>query len=105
VTLYASSKDRALLASRKYHKSKALRVGEVDDQGRGILTGAGFTSIDVSAVSTDFLGHSYFGDNISVITDLHELLLSAIPPDRRLCLSPKPAGQPKWWIFDRCRAQ
>ncbi|MEA2416430.1 MAG: hypothetical protein QOI58_3087 [Thermoanaerobaculia bacterium] len=104
VTLYASSKDRALRESHKWHKSE-LRVGERDSAGGSIVTGSGFTSVDVSAVSTDFLGHSYFADNISVITDLHELLLYETPAGRRTCLSPRRSQQPVWWIFDRCRAR
>jgi esterase/lipase superfamily enzyme len=96
VTLYASSKDKALLASHTFHSN--ARAG---DAGNQILIMPGVDSIDVSSVTTDFVGHAYFRENTSVITDIFELL-HANPPDRRMCLtaSHSPAGS--FWIFGRC---
>ncbi len=57
VTLYASSKDWALKASKKFHGY--VRAG---DSGASLTVVPGVTTVDSSEVDTDFLGHSYFAD-------------------------------------------
>ncbi len=69
LTLYASSKDEALLASKKFHGY--ARAGDAGDLQ---LMLAGLEYIDASSVDTGFLGHSYYGDNRSVIADIHYLI-------------------------------
>ncbi len=69
VTLYMSSRDKALLASREVHGD--TRIG---DAGNGIVAISGFEVIDASNVETDFLAHSYFANATSVISDLLELI-------------------------------
>jgi esterase/lipase superfamily enzyme len=96
-TLYASSQDRALRASHTVHDGP--RAGE---GGEGLLLVPGVDSVDVSALATDFLGHSYYGDNRSVIADLFELLHTARPPNERFCLSPHWRRTQQYWVFDRC---
>ena len=59
VTLYASSNDLALTASRTFN-SGDLRAG---DTSRGLVVTPGIETIDVSGVDTSLLGHSYYGDN------------------------------------------
>ena len=98
VTLYASSRDKALTASRRFHDD--ARAGE---GGARILLMSAIDSVDVSAVSTDFIGHSYFGDNRSVISDLFYLIRLGAPPDLRVCLSRRRSTPPYFWVFDRCR--
>jgi hypothetical protein len=46
----------------------------------------GIDTIDVSAVDTDLIGHVYYGDNRSVLTDISELFRSARPPEERFGL-------------------
>lgn len=96
VTLYASSRDKALLASHTFHSN--ARAGDAGDQ---ILIISGVDSIDVSSVRTDFLGHSYFRENASVITDLFQLF-QADPPARRICLTARNAQAGPFWVFGRC---
>lgn len=69
LTLYASSRDEALLASKKFHGYP--RAGDAGDR-QLVLTGLEY--IDASSVDTGFLGHSYYGDNRSVIADIHYLI-------------------------------
>jgi esterase/lipase superfamily enzyme len=69
LTLYASSSDEALLASKKFHGY--ARAGDAGDLQ---LILAGLEYIDASGVDTGFLGHSYYGDNRSVISDIHYLI-------------------------------
>jgi len=95
VTLYASSKDGALKASKKVHGF--ARAGDTDPE---VLVLPGMDTIDVSQVDTSLLGHSYFGDNCSVIADMKNLLRMRKPPQERSPLTRKEKGQGLfYWIF------
>lgn len=69
VTLYSSSKDKALIASKSFHGYP--RAG---DSGSSIVVVPGMDTIDASDVATDFVGHAYFATSKSIIADLFELL-------------------------------
>ncbi len=95
VTLYASSNDLALTASRTFN-SGDLRAG---DTSRGLMLTPGIETIDVSGVDTSLLGHSYYGDSPTVLTDLKELLQSSHPADERPFLQPVAVEQLRYWVF------
>jgi esterase/lipase superfamily enzyme len=96
VTLYASSHDEALRASKKLHDFP--RAGEA---GKSLLILKGIDTIDVSLVDSSLLGHSYFGDNSSVISDIHRLLTQGSPPNQRACLSEATFLDLAYWVFVR----
>jgi esterase/lipase superfamily enzyme len=75
-TVYASEKDDALLLSHLLHSS--WRAGQV----AGLVT-PGVDTIDATSVSTDLLGHNYFGANNSIITDAKKLIEFGWPPPQR----------------------
>lgn len=75
-TVYASEKDDALLLSHLLHSS--WRAGQVAG-----LMAAGVDTIDATSVSTDLLGHNYFGANNSIITDAKKLIEFGWPPPQR----------------------
>lgn len=78
LTIYASSKDKALKASKKVHDNQ--RVGDAT----GIpLVIAGIDAVDVSAVDTDFLGHSYFGDETSLLKDIGVIFKTGATAEQR----------------------
>jgi hypothetical protein len=59
----------------------------------------GMDTIDASAVDTSLLGHSYYGDNRSVISDLFALVRrDAAPPDRFGMRPVTSVGQ-RYWMF------
>lgn len=60
----------------------------------------GIDSVDVSQIDTYFfsVGHSYFGDNRTIISDLFLLFRDDSPPAQRNLL-PQPSTAPKWWVF------
>lgn len=95
VTLYASSNDQALKASKKVHG-----LPRAGDSSPDVVVLPGIDTIDVSAVDTSLLGHSYFGDNRSVLSDIFNLLRKREPPDRRHGLKKrvKTAGL-VYWVF------
>lgn len=92
VTLYASSEDQALAASRTVHGYP--RAGEA---GAGLVIVPGIETVDATRVATDFLGHSYFADTTSILSDMFYLIRDGKRADRRFGLRPvdKPAG--RYW--------
>jgi esterase/lipase superfamily enzyme len=95
LTLYASSKDAALIVSKGFHGYP--RAG---DSGGEIVVLPGVDTIDVSAVDTGLLGHSYYGDNTSVLSDLFHLLKEDKPPDQRFGMTAEQNGDGRYWIFN-----
>jgi hypothetical protein len=79
VTLYASASDKALITSRRFHRYP--RAGEF------VFPIAGIDVIDASAVDTSLIGHSYYGDNRSIIADMFGLLMNGDPPENRFDMS------------------
>lgn len=93
-TLYASANDEALRLSKQYQGYQ--RAGDVRPQ---IIVTPGVDSIDVSAVDTSLLGHSYYGDNTSVISDIARLLRTGSPPERRCGIQPLGDAVTRYWAF------
>ncbi|HEX3894221.1 MAG TPA: alpha/beta hydrolase [Terracidiphilus sp.] len=91
ITLYVSEHDQALAASHLlFHKEP--RAGE---GGSDTIVMQGLDTVDVSKLSMDALGHSYFGDNRSVIEDLLKFLKGQLAP--RPGLSKVPSGTLAYW--------
>jgi esterase/lipase superfamily enzyme len=81
VTLYASSKDKALGLSRV--KNEYERLGKV--YGYPFVF-EGMDSVDASTVNTDFWGHSAFAKTRTVLGDLATLITDGHPPSKRFGL-------------------
>ena len=101
LTLYASSKDRALGTSQSVHTFP--RIG---DFAALMSVPDGIEVIDASAVDqiSGDLGHSYFGDNEPVIGDLCYLISTGARAAQRsltLGAAQTPGGQPCWSVLDR----
>ena len=100
ITLYASSNDRAMLASRTVH-GKALRAGDVSERGPVVV--AGIDSIDVSAINTDFLAlnHSTYADTKELLDDIWHLMRTGQrPPDKRnLHLQVRRQADRQFWQY------
>jgi esterase/lipase superfamily enzyme len=93
VTLYASSRDKALAFSKKVHGYD--RAGE---SGGKIVLVDGVETIDVSAVDTNFVGHFYYGENKSVLSDIFNLLQGQ-PASKRFGLKHRTKGKRLYWVF------
>ncbi len=94
VTLYASSGDRALQASRLAHGFR--RVG---DSSNGPLIVEGIDTVDVSRVDTSLIGHSYYGGNAFLIDDLRALLHRNAPCSGRSWLEELRGASGNYWVF------
>jgi esterase/lipase superfamily enzyme len=95
ITLYASSKDEALVASQKFHGGFP-RAGE---SGHATVAVSGVDTIDASAVDTGLLGHSYYLGKQSILSDLFNLLRDGNPPEAREGLKPIEESGKRYWIF------
>ena len=92
VTLYASSDDQALVASKKVHGYP--RAGE---SGTDIVVVPGVETIDVSGIDLSLLGHSYYGDNASMLQELYEVVRARLPAPHRAQLIPIGEGSSVYW--------
>ena len=94
LTLYASSNDKALKVSKRFHGFR--RAG---DAGRSMLISPSLDSIDATRVDTSFVGHSYYGQNKSVLSDLFYLLREGKPPSERFGLQSRKIKEGIYWEF------
>ena len=94
ITLYASNRDQALLASKIFHGF--VRLGEISPD---IEIKAGMDSIDASAVDTGLIGHSYIGDSMSILDDVSPLIVSYAAPDQRHSDLARGQTPNNWWII------
>ena len=94
VTLYASSNDEALLLSKQVHGYP--RAGETGD---GLVVIPGIETIDVSAVDTSLVGHTYYGDNATVISDMIDLVRNSKSAQQRSWLVTARFHDLLYWVF------
>jgi esterase/lipase superfamily enzyme len=107
LTSYVSRNDRALLLSRMLHRAE--RIGHISTQPfvRDRMETIDATHTDTSLIRV--LGHSYFGDERSMLTDLRTLLADGFPAERRGGLvravlqgdQVAGSGRKNYWIFPR----
>lgn len=99
ITLYASSKDKALDASKGVHSFP--RIGEFQSM---MSVPLGIDVIDASSVYDDAVGHSYYGDSEPVIGDLCYLLSFGDRAAKRsltLAGALTPGGQACWSVIKK----
>ena len=95
-TLYVSSRDLAIEASRWLHDF--ARAGLLPP----IMIVPGIDTINVTNVDLTTLGHGYVADARAVLEDMHELLVHDTPPDRRFALRQgKTDVGERYWIISR----
>ncbi|MHB1297836.1 MAG: alpha/beta hydrolase [Gemmatimonadaceae bacterium] len=91
VTLYASSEDDALRASRVLNGVFRMGLG-----GDSLTVIDGMTTIDATRVRGDALGHTLFG-NSALLSDLHQVITEGRSPyERRLLRSQMSDGRMFW---------
>ena len=95
VTLYASSKDKALKASELVQGYPRAGEGEPN-----LVVIPGIDTIDASAVDTSGLAwsHSYFADNRSILSDLF-YLMRGNSAGERACLRARQRADGSYWAF------
>ena len=107
VTLYASSSDRALLASRTIAGGIA-RAGDVPPPPSTPIIVNGVDTIDVTATSTEFFGlnHSGFAEKAALLDDVGVILLKGLrPPDARGGMMARvPSGSSAFWRYQNVQS-
>jgi esterase/lipase superfamily enzyme len=94
-TLYASSRDLALRASKMVHGYQ--RAGDTDPR---VLIVKSIATIDASRVDTNLLGHSYIGDGTSILADVDQLIRTgAAAQERKFFLNPADLDGGRYWVF------
>lgn len=95
ITMYVSSEDVALKASKAFRR--AARAGDLVKPVRVV---DGIDLVDASAVKTDFLGHSYYGSDVSVLSDIHSFIRGEAA-QKRFFLQPATGMNGQYWVFKR----
>lgn len=93
-TLYASSGDEALVASHEFTNSR--RAGE---GGPNILVVPKIDSIEASKVDTNLVGHFYYGENRSVLSDMFYLIRDDREPAGRFGMRQRARSGNVYWEF------
>lgn len=92
-TLYASKTDVALAISRKINGLP--RAGDSDG---GLVVMSGLDTVDATDVNTSFVGHGYYGDNRSVLSDMY-YTIRGLAPDARHGLRRIDTPPLPYWAF------
>jgi esterase/lipase superfamily enzyme len=95
VTLYVSRSDRALSISEDVnHKPRAGEIKDVPVIVPGIET------VDATEVDGNgFLGHSYYGQSRTVLSDIYYIINRGIPAAGRFSLEPVDTAAGRYWRF------
>ena len=93
VTLYANSGDSALIVSKGLHAERRAGDAEVP------LIVPGIETIDCSRIEESLMGHSYYGDNRDVTTDVFMLIKEDLLPSKRFFLEKKKSADGPYWQF------
>jgi esterase/lipase superfamily enzyme len=94
-TVYASSNDRALMASKAFHGY--ARAG--DAGGGHLVIVDGVETVDASAVSASLLGHSYFAEDRRIMEDIFALLQTGQRAENRFGLEAVDTENGRYWTF------
>ena len=99
ITLYASSEDVPLKASKAIHAGYP-RAG---DSGADLVLINGIESIDSTGMGTDFLSHSYFAENRSIVSDIFHIVHNGLRAQQRAGLESvaDPGAAVTFWRFKR----
>ncbi|WGM40317.1 alpha/beta fold hydrolase [Caulobacter sp. NIBR1757] len=89
-TLYASSRDKALMFSAQINGMR--RVGDA----RQLVLVDGLESIDTTAASNGLIGHDDFAG--TALDDFRAVVWLSLAPDRR-CVLQQGQGDRRWWAF------
>ncbi|RYF88437.1 MAG: alpha/beta hydrolase, partial [Caulobacteraceae bacterium] len=89
-TLYASSRDKALMMSAQMNGMR--RLGDAHQ----LVLVDGLESIDTTAASNGLIGHDDFAG--TALDDFRAVVWLSLAPDRR-CVLQQGQGERRWWAF------
>ena len=57
-------------------------------------------TIDASAVDTGLIGHAYYGDKRSILSDMFEVMQTGSPPDKRFGMRSATLQEMTYWVLN-----
>ncbi len=78
--------------------SRKLCTSRASESGEKIVLLDGVDTIDVSAIDTNLVGHFYYGDNRSVLSDMFNLIKGQ-PATDRFGLKKRTKDRRPYWVF------
>lgn len=99
MTLYASQRDSALETSRSIHGEQS-RAGEAGDH---VFVSKSVDTIDMSELGDGMLGHSYFADDTSALSDILWLFWRDDSPSKRCGMAQTNNNLGVFWRYDVLR--
>ncbi len=84
-----------------FSPSRFTATARAGDTGDGLVVIKGIETIDVSAVDTSLLGHNYYGDNATVISDMIDLVRNSKSAQERSWLETARLDDLFYWVFSR----
>lgn len=101
MTVYASKNDWTMDVSEQINGHP--RLGGADP----IVTIAGVQTVDSSLAETGMTGHSYYSDDLSIMTDIRALIWHGLEPSDRCFLVEDQKAESAFWVYkpDRCSVQ
>jgi esterase/lipase superfamily enzyme len=96
ITIYESSKDRALEVSHTFHRYP--RLGDTDP---GIHVFKDYQCIEATSVDTGLIGHSYIGDSASILSDIFDLIRNGASANQRFRLTEHTLDGLPYWSFKK----
>ena len=96
VTLYASSDDLTLEASKKIYGYP--RAG---DSGQGLVVIPGIETIDATGTDTSLFGHSYYAHSRSVLNDISNVIRNGMRAEQRSGLRGIDSSRGRYWVFTK----
>lgn len=94
VTVYASSADRALIASKAFNGYP--RAG---DSGERLVVVPGVETVDASDAAGGLLGHSYFAEDRRIMEDIFAIVRTGQRADDRFGLQAVDGPEGRYWTF------
>ena len=94
ITIYESSKDLALEMSHRFHQFS--RLGDTDPKMHVFNN---YECIEATSVSTGLINHSYVGDNVSILSDIFDIIRNGAPASQRFRLSQRTMDGLTYWAF------
>jgi esterase/lipase superfamily enzyme len=96
ITIYESSKDRALEVSHTFHRYP--RLGDTDPS---IHVFKDYQCIEATSVDAGLIGHSYIGDSASILSDIFDLIRNGASANERFRLTEHTLDGLPYWSFKK----
>src|SRR5206468_3855199 len=96
---YGCSGDALRILEGQSHSAVPEAASQSQSRSAATDNGPGISAIDVSAMGSGWLRHSYFSDTWPLLSDIHAMLSADTPPSRRFGLREVKAENGSHYVF------